>query len=96
MASHDAPTNSGLSRFWPFGAGGLFGPVLATLLTRWMRFDAALGIGMFIAFTAAMLVFERRSRRVPETLGRSLTVSLVSGVVAGLVGGGMASLLHWQ
>jgi hypothetical protein len=95
MTSH-ATRPSGLWRFWPFGAGGLLGPVLAAALTRWMRLDVASGIGMFVSFTIAVFLFERRSRQMPRALGPSLMASVLSGIAAGLVTGGVASLLQSQ
>ena len=65
MASTATPTNDGLTRYWPFGAGGLLGPLFATLLNRWMRLDFAVGLAMFVGFAAAMWVFQD-VRRVPQ------------------------------
>ena len=85
-----------MTRYWPFGAGGLLSPLFATLLNRWMRLDVASGLATFVGFTAAMWVFQRRSARVPQNPGRALTASLVSGIAAGVVAGGLAFLLPWR
>ena len=96
MASTATPANDGLARYWPFGAGGLLGPVLTALLSRWMRFDVAVGVAMFVGFAAAAWVFQQSSTRVPRNSGRALTTSLVSGIAAGLVAGVLASLFPWR
>ena len=96
MASTGTPTTDGLTRYWTFGMGGLLSPLFATLLSRWMRLDVAVGLAMFVGFTAAMWVFQRRSARVPQNSGRALTASLVSGIAAGVVAGGLAFLFPWR
>ena len=96
MASTATPTNDGLARYWPFAAGGLVGPIFAALLSRWMRFDVAAGLAMFVSFAAAAWVFQRSSTRVPRNAGRALTTSLVSGIAAGIVTGVLAFLFPWR
>lgn len=96
MASTLPPTNEGLARYWPFGAGGLLSALGAALLSRWMRLDVAVGLTMFIGFAAAMWVFQLRSARVSQNARRALTASLVSGIAAGLVGAGLAFLFPWR
>jgi hypothetical protein len=89
MASTATPTNHGLARYWPFGLGGLAGPLLAVLMSRWMPFYVAVGASMFIGFATAVWIFKRGS-------GRSLAAGVASGLAAGLVGGGLAFLFPWR
>jgi hypothetical protein len=96
MASTAAPTNDGLIRYWPFAAGGLLGPLFAALLNRWIRLDVAVGLAMFVGFTTATWVFQRRSARVPHDSVRTITASVVSGIAAGVVAGGLAFLFPWR
>lgn len=96
MTPTATPTNHGLTRYWPFGVGGLLGPLFAAFLSRWMRFDVAVGLAMFVGFAAAVWVFQQRSPRVAQHLGRALTASLVSGSAAGSVAGGLAFLFPWR
>jgi uncharacterized membrane protein YfcA len=96
MASTATPTNHGLTRYWPFGVGGLLGPLFTAFLSRWIRFDVAVGLAMFVVFAAAVWVFQQRSARVPQHLGRALTASFVSGIAAGSVAGGLAFFFPWR
>lgn len=89
MASTHSLKPGSLMRYWPFGVFGLAGPLLAVFVSRWMPFYFAVGASMFVGFATAVWVFQRGS-------GRSLTAGLVSGVAAGLVGGGLAFLLPWR
>jgi hypothetical protein len=43
-----------LTRYWPFGVGGLVGPILAVFVSRWVPFHFAVGASMFVGFTAAV------------------------------------------
>jgi hypothetical protein len=85
-----------LTRYWPFGVGGLVGPILAVFVSRWVPFHFAVGASMFVGFAAAVWVFQRGSARLPRGFGRSLTASLVSGLAAGLVAGVLAFLFPWR
>jgi hypothetical protein len=73
-----------LSRYWPFAAGGFLGPILAFLLGRWWPPYAAEGGGLFVAFFAAMWLFDRQSGHAPR-FARNLLASAAGGLMAGLV-----------
>ncbi len=96
MAPAEILKHDSVTRYWPFGVGGLVGPLLALLVSRWMPFPLAVGASTFVCFAGAVWVFQQGSARVRPGFGRSLTTSLVSGVAAGLVAGVLAFLFSWQ
>jgi hypothetical protein len=85
---HAHPGRDDLTRYWPFGVLGLVGPVLAVFVGRWMPFYISTGATICGGFATAVWVFQRGS-------GRPLTAGLVSGLAAGLIGGGLAFLFPW-
>ncbi len=96
MAPTEPPGHDSLTRYWPFAVGGLVGPPLAVLVSRWMAFPFAVGVSTFVCFAGAVWVFLQRSPRARQRFGRSVTTSLVSGAAAGLVSGVLAFLFPWQ
>lgn len=82
--------NDGWTRYWPFGVAGFSGPLLASVVSRWVPLPVAVGVCASISFAAAVWAFKRTSAR------RSVATVLVSGVAAGLVAGVLAFLFPWR
>jgi uncharacterized membrane protein YfcA len=96
MAPAETPQHGTLMRYWPFGVGGLVGPLLALALSRWMPFPLAVGTSIFVAFSAAVWMFRARSARMREGVGRSMAAILLPGCAAGVVAGALAFLFPWR
>ena len=96
MAPTETRKNSALIRCWPFGVGGLVGPLFAVALSRWMPFPFAVGASMFVCFSAAGWMYRAVPSRVRQGIGGSLTAILVPAFAAGLVGGVLAFLFPWR
>ena len=92
MVGLSAGPDRGFREYWPFLAGGLLSPVMASVLTRWVPLHCAVAGSSFVAWFAAISLFQRGSARA----GTGLVGKLAVSAVAGLVGGVLAFLLPWK
>lgn len=81
-----------LIRYWPFGAAGFVGPILANVLTRWVPLHYAVGCSGFVVCLAAVSLFQRTSARP----GMGMLGKLITSTGTGLVAGLLALLFPWK
>jgi uncharacterized membrane protein YjjP (DUF1212 family) len=72
-------------KWWPFFVAGFCGPLLGFFLARWLPFHFAMGIGGFVAWTAAGVVFARRS--APKWGVPGWLAVVIAGAAGGLTVG---------
>ena len=70
--------------YWPWFIGGLLGPIIADLLTKWITRPLAAGMAFLVLFAVASSIVARRSDPRGVRIGR---IVLASGVGALIVGG---------
>ena len=94
MPSNAGPRSESLMQYWPFGVAGLLSPIAAALLSRSMPLYVAAGASFFVAWAAAIWLFERGPAR-PVTLRRRVGASLAGGLIGGLLVGALTLLFPW-
>jgi hypothetical protein len=80
--------------FWPALVAGIVGPLLASLLMRWMAFHFASGIAAFVTWFFFGLIVGRRyppRYRVPVWLA-----ALLTGLAVGLALGVLTYYFPWK
>lgn len=91
MTEQARKANNPFWRWWPFFIGGLCGPLLGDVLSRWLPLHYAVGIAMFTAWLVALWVFNRISPSPDWSIRRWLAAS----AGAAIIGGVLAFLLPW-
>jgi hypothetical protein len=92
MTGQAGKSDESFWRWWPFFVGGLCGPPLGDLLSRWLPLHFAVGVATFVVWFVALFVFNRISPSSDWSILRWLGASLGVGVISGA----LAYLFPWK
>ena len=91
MSEQTRTANDSFWRWWPFFIGGVCGPALGNILSRWLPLHYAAGIAMFIAWLIALRVFDSISPSPNWSIPRWLGTRAAAGIICGA----LAFLFPW-